>query len=447
MESYSYFSYLNKPELLQVSPGLNDAYFNNNIPYVQLAQQVNIPTFFTNNYFNYRTPKGKFLQSYRIGFTNQWQQLNSNTEATQSNYSINNISDSFINKIQWQQLKLYANADYDYLGDRIKFSLSLPFNWQNINYSDGVIKTKPSVQFNQLLVNPTFNIKYAAGVENFVSANYTFGNSIANIQDVYGSYVLHNYNQLVNTAIPLRQSNIHNASITFNYRKTIKIFFANIAAIYTSVNNNSITQFDLFNNLQRQTSIPLNNTINSFTLFSGASKYLFKLHATVNIKASAKQSDWMQLQNGALLGYTNNTYSFSAGLTPKINKWLNMAYSGAYTVSSSKAKVDNALPQTIAQMQHGLEVNIFPNDNLFIKLKGEDFFVQQKQLNTTNNYFFADASARYKANKIKTDFVFEVSNLANVNQYTTANISANNLVQNSFAIRPRMLLVRAYFNF
>ncbi len=447
IEWYSYFSYLNKPELLQVNPGLNEAYFNNSIPFVQLAQQVNIPTYFTNNYFNYRVPRGKFLQSYRIGFTNQWQQLNSNTEVTQTNNSTNNISDSFINKIQWQQQKLYANADYDYLGDRIKFSLSLPFNWQNITYSDGVFKAKPSVQFNQLLVNPTFNIKYATGVENFVSANYTFGNSIANIQDVYGGYVLHNYNQLVNTAIPVRQSNMQNASIAFNYRKTIKIFFANIAAIYTSVKNNSISQFDLFNNLQRQTTIPLNNTINSFTLFSGASKYLFKLHATVNIKASAKQSDWMQFQNGALLGYTNNTYSVSAGLTPKISKWLNMAYSGAYTISSSKAKVDNALPQTVVQMQHGLEVNIFPNDNLFIKLKGEDFFVQQKQLKTTNNYFFADASARYKANKIKTDFVFEVSNLANVKQYTTANISANNLVQNSFAIRPRMFLIRAYFNF
>lgn len=298
-----------------------------------------------------------------------------------------------------------------------------------------------------MFINPAFNIKYATGLENFISANYTFGNSIANIQDVYGGYVLHNYNQLGNTTIPVRQSNMQNASIAFNYRKTIKIFFANIAAIYTSVKNNSISQFDLFNNLQRQTTIPLNNTINSFTLFSGASKYLFKLHATVNIKASAKQSDWMQLQNGALLGYSNNTYSFSAGLTPKINNWLNMAYSGAYTVSSSKAKVENALPQTVVKMQHGLEVNIFPNDNLFIKLKGEDFFVQQKQLNTTNNYFFADASARYKANKIKTDFVFEVSNLTNIKQYATANISANNLVQNSFAIRPRMFLIRAYFNF
>ena len=447
MEWYSYFSYLNKPEMLQVNPGLNDAYFNNNIPYVQLAQQVNIPTFFTNNYFNYRTPKGKFLQSYKIGFTSQWQQLNSNAEVTQNNNSTTNISDSFINKIHWQHQKLYANADYDYLGNRVKLSLSLPFNWQNINYTDGVFKNKPSIPFNQLLVNPAFNFRYATGVENFVSANYTFGNNIANIQDVYGGYILQNYNQLVNTGIPVRQSNIHNASIAFNYRKTIKIFFANIAAIYSSINNNSIAQFSLFNNLQRQTIIPLNNTINSFTLYSGASKYMFKLHATVNLKASAKQSDWMQLQNGLLLGYTNNTYSIFAGLTPKINKWLNMAYSGSYVVSSSKLKVDNALPQTVVQMQHGLEVNIFPNDNFFIKIKGEDFFVQQKQLNITNNYFFADASARYKTNKIKTDFVFEVLNLANVNQYTTANISANNLVQNSFAIRPRMFLLRAFFNF
>lgn len=447
VEFYSYIYYLNKPELMQVQPGLNASYFNNSIPYTHLAQQVNVPTFFTNNYISYRVPTRKILQSYKLGFSSQWQQLNSNAEATQTNNSVNSISDSFINKLQWQHQKIYGTASYDYMGERTKISLAIPVNWQRIDYSDSISKTKLPVNFQQLLVNPSINIKYATGIENFITANYAFGNSIANVQDVYGSYVLRNYNQITANNIPIRQSNMQTASLAFNYRKTIKIFFLNIGATYSSANNNSIAQTELLNSLQKQTIIPLNNTINSFSLFSGASKYLFKLHATINLKASVKTSDWSQLQNGTLMGFTNNTYNVSAGISSKINKWLNMSYTGAYTLSSSKANTANAGPQKVTQMQHGLEVNIFANDNLYIKMKGEDFYVKQSQLKTANNYFFADASLQYKFNKIKTDIVLEVMNIANVNQYSTINISANNIVQNSFAIRPRMLLLKVFFNF
>lgn len=447
IEWYSYISYLNKPELLQVQPGLNVTYFNNNIAYLQLSQQANVPTFFTNNYINYRVPSGKILQSYKVGFNSQWQQLQSNASVTQINNAVNNVSDSFINRLQWKHQKVYANANWDYMGERTKITFSLPINWQHIGYSDSSIKTMLPVNFNEVFINPSINIKYATGIENFITANYTFGNSIANIQDVYGGYILSNYNKIMFNNIAIRQSNMQIASLSYNYRKTIKIFFFNIAAIYSNVNNNSIAQTELLNSLQRQTIIPLNNRVNSFTLFSGVSKYLFKLHATVNLKASIKTSNWNQLQNGLLLGYMNNTYNVSAGISPKINKWLNIAYNGNYTLSNSKAEVGKTNLQAITQMQHSLEINTFLNDNCYMKFKGEDFYIRQHQINVTNAYFFADASFHYKLNKIKTDFSFDVMNIANTQNYSTVNISANNLTQSAFAIRPRMFLLKAFFNF
>lgn len=447
IELYSYFSYLNKPELLQINPGINANYFNNNLAYNQLAQQVNLPTYFTNNYINYRVPIGKFLQSYKIGVNSQWQQLNSNTQLQQLNGIVTNAKDSFTNNLTWQQQKIYANTNYDFLGNRIKISLALPLSWQAINYTDTVFKTKASVNFNQVFFNPTLSLRYATGVESFLSARYSFGNGVATVQEAFGGFIINNINSITNNNIAVKQNNFHSASIGYNYRKTIKIFFANIGLNYTSVNNNSIAQASLLSNLQLQTIIPLNNTVNSLTLNGGISKYLFKLKTTVNVKASVRKADWVQLQNNNLLGFVNNTYTISGGINPKISKWANIGYNGAYTLSNSKAKIDKAIPQSVTQMQHAVELNIFPNDNVFINIKGEDFFVQQKQLNTTNNYFFADASVRYKMNKIKTDFVVEVLNIANVTNYTTINVSANNLTQNSFAIRPRMFLVKAFFNF
>lgn len=445
LEFYSYISYLNKPENLKIQPGINQYVFNNNIAYSQLAQTNNVPSYFTNNYLSYRHPTANILAAYKVGFNGQWQQLQSNTQATQTNNTVNNINDSFTNNVQWQHQKIYARADYDWVTERTKISIGLPVNWQNINYSDAGFKS--NVVFQQLFINPSFNIKYATGIENCVTANYNFSNSIASIEEVYQGNILSNFNQLSTNNIPFKQSYVHNAGLGFNFRKTIKIFFLNIGINYSSILNNAIAQTELLQSIRKQTTVAYGNDINSVSVFSGASKYLFKLHTTISLKANWKQSQWYQLQNGFLLGYENTTTSVSASINPKINSWMNISYSGTYNISGSKARTDNAYLRTTTQWQHQGEINIIPNDNLFIKLKLEDFNIAQSQVNTNTNYFFTDFSLRYKLNKIKTDVLFDVQNIADTRQYISINLSANNLSQSVYTIRPRQFLLKLLFNF
>jgi hypothetical protein len=52
----------------------------------------------------------------------------------------------------------------------------------------------------------------------------------------------------------------------------------------------------------------------------------------------------------------------------------------------------------------------------------------------------------YKANKLKADFSLQVQNIANVTEYKTVTISANNFSESSYKICARMLLLRATFN-
>lgn len=445
VELYSFISYLNKPENLQIQPGLNPEVFNNGISYQQLSQTYNVPSWFTNNYITYRHPTAKILQAYKLGFTSQWQQLLSATLASQVNNTTQNIGDSFTNNLQWQHQKIYARADYDWVLERLKLSIGLPINWQNIQYKDAGLQT--NVSFQQLFVNPSVNLKYATGVENFITANYSFSNSLASIQDIYQGNVLRNFNQLSSNAIPINQANSHNASLGFNYRKTIKIFFFNIGLAYSNIASNAITKSELLQTIQKLTSIPFGNRINSYSIFSGASKYLFNWHTTVALKANVKLTQWNQLQNNVLLGYDNITTSISGSISPKISSWLNVAYSGTYSVSGSKARLQEAITRTTTQWQHQGEVNIIPNDNLFIKLKLEDFVIAQSALSANTNYLFTDFSLRYKLNKLKTDIAFEVLNIANTKEYATINLSANNFSQSIYTIRPRQFLLKILFNF
>ena len=98
-------------------------------------------------------------------------------------------------------------------------------------------------------------------------------------------------------------------------------------------------------------------------------------------------------------------------------------------------------------MQHSFEANIFAGKKLFFKLKADNFYVKQSFINNANNYFFVDAAVKFKANKLKTDFVLDCINLANTKEYSIINVNANNVIENSFLIRPRMIIVKAFFNF
>lgn len=446
IELYSYFSYLTKPELLQISPGVNAGLFNNGNPYLKIAQQVDVPTYFTNNYIDYRVPQKKFLQSYRVGFTRQWQNLQSQTEATQINNSVNSLGNRFINQVNWQHQKIYAKAEYDYLGVRAKINLSIPFNWQYLNYSNLINNQKPNTEFNQLFVNPTIGIKYATGVESYVTATYTIGNDIATIQDVYGNNILLNHNQIHLNTVPIKQRNINSIGLAYKYRKSIKVLFFNVITSYMQSSNNSIVNTIFLGNIQRQSLIPFDNDMTVFSSSAAISKFLFRLKTTINAKASFKTMEFSQMQNSLINTFINTSYGFSAGVTPKINSKITASYNGSVNFSNSKPSLRKELLQSLVQMQHMVEINLFPSDNAQITAKGEKFYIKQIQQNLSNNYFFADASFLYKLNKYKADLVVELQNIANTSQYLTANVGSNNLTQTAFNIRPRTLFLKLLFN-
>ena len=447
IEEYSYFNYIVKPETLTIQPGINENIFNNNIPFKQLAQNAKSSTYFTNNYISFRHPSKHFLQSYKIGATGQWQQLLSNLNATQTNNLTDIVADSFVNNLHWRHYKLYEETRYDWtITERTQLSLSLPANYQYIQYFDTALKT--NFNFNKIYFNPSANLKFATGTESNILAGYSFNNGTGTIGNIYRGYVLKNYMVLNDNNVALPESSTHNFSLGFTYRKTIKIFFFNITAVYGITNNNSITNSILFNNIQQQQNIFYNNSINNLVLLSSISKYIFALHTTVSFNASYQQAKWNQIQNNIPLDYNNYTQSYKFSFNSKIKSYINVAYSTNLMLSKSKS-INNLLQQNTStlRLNQNAELNILPTDNFYIKIKGEDYYVHQSALSNNSHYFFGDASVLWKLNKIKADLSFEINNIANTKTFVTINQSGNNLSQSIYSLRPRMLLVKAMFNF
>jgi hypothetical protein len=442
MEFYSYINRTTEPENRVIDPGLNADIFNNGVAYKQLTQNVDIPTWFTNNYVGYKIPGNKVTQSYKAGFSLQSQTLKSDLTLTQLNYSVNLLSDSAINNLDWQRRKVYAEAGYDIPGDVLKIGISLPVNYLNISYKDAYYGLNKSLD--RLYFNPRVSVKYQTGIENYITAGYNFRNDIGNIQDVYNGYILTNYRSLYANNADLTERKTQSASLGFNYRKAISLFFFGVSASYMHQDANNISSSVVTNNLQQRIVLPYDNNIDSWSGSVVTSKYAFSLRTTFSAGLSYQTTKLNQILNNIVLPYKTISTGVNVGAETKVSKQINFSYKAGFDQTTSKSSVtdtENKFQRLIQQAS----VNYSITDNIYLNVSGDHYYTHQQQ-SPDLKYMFADASLRYKFKKIKADVEISAQNLFNTKTYSALYLSANTFTSSSYTIPGRFMLAKVTFN-
>ncbi len=442
IEVYSYLNHIAEPENLLIDPGINSDIFNNGNPYRQLTQNVNVPTWFTNNYFSYKIPSQYFTQSYKVGFSLQQQKLQSGLNATQTDNSVNLVSDSAQNNLNWSRQKIYAEAGYDMPGKILKINLALPLSLQQIHYSESLYALYK--RLTHLYFNPKLLVKYQSCVENYFNFTYSLRNNIGDIQDIYRGYILKDYRSLFANNSDLTERKSQTEALGFNYRKALTLFFFSVTASHSNIAANNISSSIINNNIEQSIVLPYANNTDIWMLNGFISKYSFALRTTFSGGASWQSSSSNQIQNNVLLPYKNNSTNENAGIDTKISDELNVSYKVTYSQVTSKSPASATNHEIKSSYQQG-SLNYNPLANLFFKLSAEHYYTHQDQANDLK-YTFADASVRYRFEKIKTDIEFSANNLFNVRKYSALYLSANTFTSNTYVIPGRIMLIKATFN-
>lgn len=442
IQAYSYFGRTNEPENRVIQPNYNDSLFNHGTPYSQLIQNVNIPTWYTNNYFSFKIPGNIVAQSFRAGFSVQSQKLTSNLNVVQNNNTINLESDSAVNRLDWMKKKVYAELAYDIPGDKLKANLTLPLTLQQINYSDTTYALNKSLT--RLYFNPQFRLKYQVGMENYLNLMYSYRNQVGTIEDIYQGYVLKDYRTLYANSANLTLQQNQLAGVGFNYRKALTLFFFSVNALYNHISANNIASSIITNNIQERVVLPYPNSTDSWTLSGAVSKYSFALRTTFSGGIQWQSNRSVQIQNNALLPFNTTTETLSLGADTKVSDQVNFSYKATGIQTDSHSTVEASVFH-IDQLQQQASVNYNPTDELQFKLSGEHYFTRQ-QGNPDLKYFFADASAKFRVKKWKTDFELNAVNFLNVKTYNALYLSANTLIANSYTLPGRIILLKILFN-
>jgi hypothetical protein len=442
VQAYSFISRSAEPENRTIGPGYEPGIFNEGNQYAQLIQTVNVPTWYTTNYVSLKIPANLITQSFKTGFSVQSQTLTSDLDVAQVNNKINPESDSSMNHLNWTRTKIYAEADYDLPSTILKANLTLPVSLQQINYSDS--RYTLDKQLTRLYFNPLFKIKYQVGAENYLSLFYNYRNETGTIEDIYQGYILKDYLTLFANSAALTEKQEQLASAGFSFRKSLIMLFASLGISYDHLAANQIASVIITNNLQQQVMLPYPNATGSWTVSSTVSKYAFGLKTTFSAGYQWQSTRSVQLQNDLLLPFNTITETGSLGADTKIGENVVIDYKATLIQTASHSAVDvsaNRIDQL--QQQTSLEYN--PLTNLQFKLSGEDYFTRQEG-NPDLKYFFADAAAKFRVSKWKTNFEVGAVNFLNVKTYKAFYLSANTFTASSYALPGRIVLLKVRWN-
>jgi hypothetical protein len=442
IQVYSYIGHSAEPESRTIGPDFNNSIFNNGTPYARLIQNVNVPAWFTNNYLSFKIPSTLITQSIRTGFSVQSQNLTSDLSIVQNDNTVNLQSDSSVNHLNWTRKKLYAEAAYDLPGSILKVNLTLPVSLQQINYSDNLYSLRKGLT--RLYFNPQLKVKYQTGLENYLNFLYSYRNETGTIEDMYRGYILKDYRTLYANNAGLTERQNQMAALGFNYRKALTLFFASLNVLYNHIASNNIASGVITNNLQQRIVLPYSNSTDSWTVNTTVSKYSFALKTTFSGGIQWQSNKSVQIQNNTLLPFNTISTTLNAGVDTKINEQVNFSYKAVFTQTHSHS-VAEASAYHIDQLVQQASVNYNPVTNLQFKLSGEHYFTRQ-QGNPDLKYFFADASAKLRVEKWKTDLELSAVNFLNVKTYNTLYLSANTLTASSYTLPGRIILLKAMFH-
>jgi len=437
-------NYGNKPQSLQIYPGVFPEILNDSIPYKSTIQQIEVPSFFTEVSTGYHFNKSKIKQHYQIGFNTDRQHFTSLLYLQDNEQIDRRPRQNTSNDLHWSRSQLFITPQYDWKNDRFEAHLDIPITYLITQYEDNT--QAMDVSKNSWLINPGLKARWRVSQEDYLQFGYQYSQDIGNIEDVFHGAVLRNYRMLSQNNAALNESQKHAFNLNYNLARTLKVLFANAGISYSRLSSNTMLSSIIKDDITENILVNMDNLQEHWSSQIGFDKYIFPLASTLKLKGSMAYSRFNQLLNSSVVPIKSINYALQPSLEAKIFKSYNVSYTGTLNWNRSQQQgKDHLIRNKTTMMIHNLGFPISPFKNGYIRVNIRNLSTFQTNMKNAS-YTFIDVFARYRLNKWKTDFELDMSNLTNIKNYRTYMTTANMISQNEFELRGRTILLRAVFN-
>ena len=426
----------NAPQSLVVNPGQFENLLNNDTPFNEVIQQIDLKTFYANNYIGFTKAWKRFNFSPRIGLKFERQNLQSDiTSDTQD------LSGELKNDLDWTLSKFYFDTQIQYTRNKWRVESSIPLNLNSYTIEDQQLQRGEDL--NRLTFEPRLSVIYDINAFWKFNTSIIFGNKFGTIDQLHYAYILKNYRNIQRINTPLPQLLNQTFAGGVSYRNPIKSLF--LSAVYTQ--NNSETNL-LYQNeiLQDGTTelqaIERENNRTSHNISTRISKYIGEVDTNISLNASLGVQTFQRILNNEITDIENQNLSVGGKFETDFTDWFNAEYKASLLFS--KNQIQDQSNNTITQQSHLINLNFYPNESQNLSVKTE--YVRNSLFSENINNLFANVLYRYTWKKKNLDFELQFSNIFNTQNYRTININEFSYLETNFRLRPRQLLFKVRFS-
>ena len=434
-------TYTNLPQKLVVMPGQYESIMNLGQPYDGIIQNIQLKGFFTDNSASFTKKNGAFSFIDKFGFLTRWQTLTNDLEVD-NNGKINSLDDRFKNIIQRNKISLYNDATFNFALTSLSFSLGLKTSINSL--------TNKSIDTNQHenrnFLNPNLNILYK--FSSFWEMNISLSTSNDFSYDSNHSFILQDYRNLIDSDIPLHETNRKNISYTVGYKNIINAVYSNLTLRYAKNISNILSNNTFDGILNTRKALVQDNPSTNLDLSWNINKYYLKIKTSMSLFLGYNAMDMKQLQQGILTDFRGKTYTIGSKINSSISESFNIQHTLDLAVNKNLSKSVNGVLRyaPIDFLKQSLVFKYFLPKGFQTNLSLEHYYNSSNAASSLN-YYFADFGFQKSLIKPKLDFSISASNIFNTKSYSSYSYSNNILVNSDYILRSRMIMFKIGFQF
>jgi hypothetical protein len=372
-----------------------------------------------------------------LGIHAQQQRLNSRLTTNQKEIE----SPVFQNNLSWLRLQPYIDLESQFSTNRWRFTLRTPINLNYYRIEDKPLATEQ--QLNRLTFNPKLKVVYEPNAFWKFTSGTELSNRFGQIDQAHQGYLLINYRNIQRINAPLPEVTRFTLNSSIGYRNPLNSVFGHIIYGYSREKHNLLYTNRILENSQNElNALVQSNYRQGHTLSGRAGTYLSRWRTDVTFGSSFSVHQIPQLLNDVSTTVQYQTLLLDNKIFTKISNQVNLTYKVRWRFSSNQ--VQTRTNQTVQQLEHQVQMNLFPATNHLFRLNGE--YIHNRLINSKTTNVFADLLYRYTWTKKRLDFELEVTNLFNNDDYQTVQVNTFSYLQTDLALRPTQVLVKVRFS-
>lgn len=437
-------SFFNNPQDLTIMDRQLSVLNLGSSQYNRVIQSVKIPTLYTSMSAAYIVPTTRIRQNYQLGVVNEFKQLNSSLNATYEARAF--VVPSSVNKTNWNDTRLFFNPSYNWKSDRWHLISNNLIQYRNIDYGEDTDSL--TSRFSQLTFNPTLNLNYKSGKEDYLSLIFSYRNAIGDISSIYRENILLSYRSISRNAAELQERSSMNASLSYHLEKSIQMLFGNISLNFNRANSSTILYTSITNDVEQTVMLPISNGINRGAVNLNMSKYIFPLKGKVDFNIVLSRTSTNLYFNDELFPFVSHQSNIDFKYITNVIDQLNVEYGLSYTMVKSSRKTNTGEQSSFATRRTDQSIKLIYTtlNGVYLESSGQ-LLLSQYQLNNGNSFFNISQELKYRFTKPKLDLGLSALNLLNTKNYTLISDYSNQLTESTFKLRSTMLLLKMSYLF